>query len=930
MILGESSLLNTLCEKDPGLLQSLAKLHTPPRGGPTERRKIFDYITRASLTRLSDGVEKEFSKNAKKKYDSYMKSLFSKCEPTPDYCWDAILEDGNLKLGVFEQLWARIKKASTPGFGFSEYASNEDVGASLAYSIFNEMLLKWKEVDVTELRAKRKTMSARAFKVYLFTQGLAPPATVFVKSECTSKEKIARLIYGCSILLNLMGILLFGDLLSTLADTWPEQQHKVGMDFNTDEGLVKLTKSFDRVIQAWYRAKDAYLISDDIQGWEYQVRETMCVSFHKAFRTNNLARKVKDAVMRHHLSEVYEIIVTNLLVVDSECYFHDLPFYIRFSGEKTTHIQNTFERLCLAYVDSKLDMNLFDADANGDDNVGVTRDLNFEISTKLGFVHTDCIAQTPLKINFCSQQFTRETENEPFKRSPDGLSKMLYNYLSSSEDMMGNESRAGIEDNLDYATVEEFRKLYNRVKDVANNPLPRKILQCSLDADEVSHQLASKEMARNRKSRSGKRAIVGTGDYTISGADSVAKAIHDVDKRLNRIESTTKGTAKTLQGQAAGALGRIAGNFLGGQGDLGEKAAQGVAKWFGYGDYSLSKNSLIMPEAADVNGLKFSSDGKRGIRIREREFLGDIVSGPLSSGSSVFTNETYVINPGDSKTFPWLSKIATNFDQWKPNGIIFEFKSTSSTFNGASQALGVVVAATDYDVLDLPFANKIEMETADYSNSCKASNDMVHGIECEAKERPDSVFFVRHGVLPNNDNARFYDLGNFQLATRGMSTADTVLGELWVTYDITFYKKQLNPLPYLETFQALSDSSTNASMMPSPYLAGSLPMTVVSGSKQATLFFPEEMTKGTFLINFVGNWGGGVFSYGLTNCAIPTTYGQGSPSVLVYMGPQGGWIYVAVNARNASILIANDAASWGTSNFIATVTKVEDTLPLIE
>jgi hypothetical protein len=36
-----------------------------------------------------------------------------------------------------------------------------------------------------------------------------------------------------------------------------------------------------------------------------------------------------------------------------------------------------------------------------------------------------------------------------------------------------------------------------------------------------------------------------------------------------------------------------------------------------------------------------------------------------------------------------------------------------------------------------------------------------------------------------------YDLGNFQLATQGVSAAGVTLGELWVSYDITFYKKQL-------------------------------------------------------------------------------------------------------------------------------------------
>ena len=432
-------------------------------------------------------------------------------------------------------------------------------------------------------------------------------------------------------------------------------------------------------------------------------------------------------------------------------------------------------------------------------------------------------------------------------------------------------------------------------------------------------------MARRNNNRR-KRKIVGRGDYTITDPGSVTKAIHDVDRRLNAIERTTKSTAKTIQGQAAGVLGRAAGTLLG-NGELGQQAGEGLAKWFGYGDYSLTRNSLLAPDAE--LGLKFSSDGKRGIRIMEREFLGDIYSGQLVSGSSSFTNEVYPINPGDPKTFPWLSRIASNFDQWKPNGIIFEFKSTSSTFNGASQALGVVVAATDYDVLDPAFSSKIEMETADYSNSCKASEDLLHGIECEAKERPDSVFFVRHsGATP--DSLRFYDLGNFQVATKGMSTANVSLGELWVSYDITFYKKQLNMAPPTAGFQLRSTNSAHTNIAPNYTLSGGLELTVTVTVKDIEFFFPSHIRSGRYQVAVLGFWGGGQFTYGVTNCTT-TPYGQeavpaeasgtgGSPTMLD--------LIFEIDDAGASFLISHSAASWGPNEFVVYVQRVPDDLTL--
>jgi len=444
----------------------------------------------------------------------------------------------------------------------------------------------------------------------------------------------------------------------------------------------------------------------------------------------------------------------------------------------------------------------------------------------------------------------------------------------------------------------------------------------------ITLRLKQRMSNRNRPNprRRNARRLVGTGDYTITDQGSVAKAISDVDKRLNKIEKATTSTAKSLQGKAAGVLGRAAGTMLG-SGDLGQAAGEGLAKWFGYGDYNLTRNSLILPESSDM-GLKFATDGKRGIRIMEREYLGDVLSGALVSGSTEFTNEAYPINPGSTKTFPWLSKIAVNFDQWKPNGIIFEFKSTSSTFNGASQALGVVVAATDYDVLDPLYATKVEMETADYSNSCKASDNLMHGIECEAKERPDSVFFVRRPE-GTSDSLRFYDLGNFQIATKGMSTANVVLGELWVTYDITFYKKQLSSTPLVSCAQVYTANSTHSDFFGDYEIYGTIPVTVATGLLTGVVYFPPTLDSGTFIIDIYGDFGtsGPALGYGFTAMTPLFQYGGDTDNSGEGASKLIGNFVVRITGPNASILFNTGGPSWGASELVINIARVLDELP---
>jgi hypothetical protein len=91
------------------------------------------------------------------------------------------------------------------------------------------------------------------------------------------------------------------------------------------------------------------------------------------------------------------------------------------------------------------------------------------------------------------------------------------------------------------------------------------------------------------------------------------------------------------------------------------------------------------------------------------------------------------------------------------------------------------------------FASKQEMENADYACSTKPSEGLLHGIECDIRERPTPILYTStlNGAPVTSTN-----LGTLQVATQGCSVAGVTLGELWVSYDITFFKKQLHDSPY--------------------------------------------------------------------------------------------------------------------------------------
>jgi hypothetical protein len=132
------------------------------------------------------------------------------------------------------------------------------------------------------------------------------------------------------------------------------------------------------------------------------------------------------------------------------------------------------------------------------------------------------------------------------------------------------------------------------------------------------------------------------------------------------------------------------------------------------------------------------------------------------------------------------------FEQYQFNGLLFEFKSDSGEAIGSvNTALGTVIMSTEYDAAKPIFKSRTEMEAYEFTTSDKPSNSFIHAVECDYKQNVMRELYVRGGSVPYGDDIRFYDHGVFQVATYGMQASSVVLGELWVSYDVMFYKPRL-------------------------------------------------------------------------------------------------------------------------------------------
>lgn len=201
----------------------------------------------------------------------------------------------------------------------------------------------------------------------------------------------------------------------------------------------------------------------------------------------------------------------------------------------------------------------------------------------------------------------------------------------------------------------------------------------------------------------------------------------------------------------------------------------------GFGAYSVSKNSLLtgVPSFANSNGRFI---------FQRQEYLGDITP------SEAFNIVRYPLNPGQNDTFPWLSNIARSFEQWKPHGIAFYFRSLSSP-NVLSEApntsLGALIMSTQYDPKDSAFESKTEMENYWCTNSGPPYKDQIHPVECAKNQTVLNELLVRFADQEPDSDLSFYDLGNFDIATVGNPSDTGVIGELWITYCIEFMKPKV-------------------------------------------------------------------------------------------------------------------------------------------
>jgi len=291
------------------------------------------------------------------------------------------------------------------------------------------------------------------------------------------------------------------------------------------------------------------------------------------------------------------------------------------------------------------------------------------------------------------------------------------------------------------------------------------------------------------------------------------------------------------------------------------------------------------------SGVSNYSTTRRSQVVEEDEYIGEV------SGSVSFATTSFSVNPGQSTTFPWGSKVAQLYEEYEFEYLEFYYKREVSEFATNGQA-GKVILSFDYDASDSAPATKQQVEDSDPHVDGMPCTPLLRLPIDKVMMKKGDAKFVRPGAQPANTDIKTYDVGNLIVSTQGC-TNTTTIGELHVRYRVRFSKPVLDAATVVGGvvhFSAIS-ATTGANLTNMVLQSGGTPSLTGITMTAQTITFPANIP-GNFLVQ--------VNLMGATSCSA-LSFASGTATALNIQ---------TVNATRDAI-DANASLAGTTSNFAA-------------
>jgi hypothetical protein len=170
-----------------------------------------------------------------------------------------------------------------------------------------------------------------------------------------------------------------------------------------------------------------------------------------------------------------------------------------------------------------------------------------------------------------------------------------------------------------------------------------------------------------------------------------------------------------------------------------------------------------------------------------------LINQSITSAASFTVAKTYALNPGIAATFPWLSTIAGQYEQYAFRKLTFHYVPFVAT-----SSAGTIMLMADYNAQDTPPISETQFMDHPRAVSNSLWNPVSYPVDTKAMHMFAPRRFVRQ-VLVAGD-LKTFDSGTFNVATDNAAVAPC--GKLYVEYVVELF------VPQLEPSQALVPSGT--------------------------------------------------------------------------------------------------------------------------
>jgi len=390
--------------------------------------------------------------------------------------------------------------------------------------------------------------------------------------------------------------------------------------------------------------------------------------------------------------------------------------------------------------------------------------------------------------------------------------------------------------------------------------------------------------------------------------------------RKKKSKTKTKDKEMTRLGYALRTLGGLGGGYVGGMfgeptigAGIGSTLGANISKWLGSGDYKVAANSMLSPSGS----VPVMHNEQQSVIVRHKEYIGII-----NSSQNFSVQYSLPLNPGLERTFPWLSSIASMFQEYRIRGLVFHYiPSSVDAIASTNPALGTVMLQTSYRSTDTVPSTKLEILNEYWASENVPSQPFCHPIECDPKENPFNIQYVRSMAVPSTENQLMYDLGVTHVATQGMQTTGNPVGDLWVTYEVELKKPIITSNVTMQLFSYNAQFS-GVTVTTSNFFTG----TVVKNSYNTTdgvtysgrtITLPAGLRGVYAIIIEIGTVTAGSFNVGaaFTNIAsTPSWFGSTGIRFSRFTAADGDSIFwmecVAIASSNSASTITVEAPSW--------------------